>query len=401
MAESDGNSGFTGQDAARGQAVRLAVFYTVLFGAIGVNMPFWPLWLTARGLDAREIGMVLSLGLAMKVITNQLAGHVADRTGRRRPIMMALAFGATLAYGSFWFGHSYGVLAVMSVMFFAFWSPLLPLNENLTMMSVKRHGLNYGRIRLWGSVGFIAASSIAGVVLSGRSPDLVYVMVVSLIGMTFLCTMVLPDLRVARTETRGLTALRVLADRRFVVFLIASALIQASHSAYYAFASLHWKGQGHGEGVIGLLWAEGVLAEIVLFIFAAQALARVGPLGLLLLGGLAGVVRWGLMPFVEALPLIAVLQLLHAFSFGAAHLGAMYFISERIDARLSATAQGLYSSAVMGIALSTATLVSGYLYDASGGLVFLAMAGMSFFGLVVCIALMQSCAKEKTRESET
>ena len=317
----------------RHPGARMAVFYAALFTAIGVNIPFWPIWLSSRGLGPVEIGMIVSLGLAMKVIANPLLGHLADRSGRRRSLMIMLSIGAVAAYASFWFGHSFLMLALISMCFFAFWSPLIPLGENLTMMLVTEHGLDYGRIRLWGSVGFIVASVGAGLILSGRDPDqvpeLIWMMVTGAIVLTSLSCMALPRSTPPRAEARRWTTLQVLSDRRFVVFLVCAALIQASHSAYFAFASLHWKALGHSELIIGLLWGVGVFAEIVLFLYARQAVARIGALGLLLSGAVAGVIRWSLMPVDLPLALLFPLQLLHAFSFGATHLGAMYFIAPK------------------------------------------------------------------------
>ncbi len=375
-------------------AVRLGIFYAALFGVIGINIPFWPIWLSSRGLGPVEIGMVVSLGLAMKVIANPLIGHLADRTGRRRSLMVFLGLGAALAYGSFWFAHSFVMLAFVAMCYFAMWSPLIPLGENLTMLLVSERALDYGRIRLWGSIGFIVASVGAGLVLSGRDPSLIYMMVTGAIVLTALSCLALPASTPERAEVKAWTIGRVLSDRRFVVFLICAALIQASHSAYFAFATLYWKSLGHSELIIGLLWGFGVLAEIVLFVYAKQALARVGAMGLLLLGAAAGVVRWSLMPLDLPLAALFAVQVLHAFTFGAAHLGAMYFIAGQIEQKFSATAQGLYSSAVMGIALSLTTLLSGYLYEHHGALVFFAMAAMSLGGLVICLFMIRYNRKD-------
>jgi PPP family 3-phenylpropionic acid transporter len=190
-----------------------------------------------------------------------------------------------------------------------------------------------------------------------------------------------------RTGPGKLTALIVLADRKFVIFLIAAAMILASHSAFYGFATLHWRSLGHSETMIGLFWAEGTIAEILVFMFAHRLIKHVGALGLMFLGAVAGVIRWTIMAYATSVTDIAAIQLLHGFTFGASHLGAMYYINSHVADHLSATAQGLYSSTVMGLALSGATLVSGYLFDAHGGLVFLAMAGMSMVGLLVLVLL--------------
>ncbi len=383
----------------RFEAQRLAVFYALLFGIIGINIPFWPVWMESRGLNASQIGIALSLGLATKIITNPIIGHFADHTGRRRGLMIFLATGALFAYASFWFGHNFLALTLVTIVYFSFWSPLLPLIEGLTMLGAQKKRYGYGSIRLWGSIGFVVASSVAGLIVAGRSPDVIYLMVVVMLVMLVLAGFALPEIRLAdrtmtRSEPNKLKVLIVLSDRKFVIFLIAAALILASHSAFYGFATLLWRSLGYSETMIGLFWAEGTIAEVLLFMFAHRLMRITGALGLMFLGAVAGIIRWSVMAYATSAVDIAAIQLLHGLTFGASHLGAMYYISSHVADHLSATAQGLYSSTVMGLALSGATLVSGYLFDAHGGLVFLAMAGMSMVGLLVLILLTMTQGKQ-------
>jgi MFS transporter, PPP family, 3-phenylpropionic acid transporter len=173
----------------------------------------------------------------------------------------------------------------------------------------------------------------------------------------------------------------VLADRTFLWMMAAAACAQASHSVYYGFSTLHWRSVGHSDTLIGLLWAEGVVAEIVLFAAAAPLMRRLGPEKMLALASLAGVIRWTVLAWTDWLPVLVVVQALHAFSFGAAHLGAMHFIGRSLPPALSATAQSLYSVAAIGIAVGAATAVSGALYETWGSGAYLAMTGLCVLGL--------------------
>src|SRR5213079_3330303 len=138
-------------------------------------------------------------------------------------------------------------------------------------------------------------------------------------------------------------------DRRFWLFVVSAAALQASHQLYYGFGTLYWRQLGFSDTVIGALWAEGVVAEIVLFWFSRQLVARLGPLGLMALGGVAGILRWSLMGIVPALAAAAVLQLLHALTFGASHLGAMYFMARSVPPGAAASAQSLYAAISAGL----------------------------------------------------
>ncbi len=173
-----------------------------------------------------------------------------------------------------------------------------------------------------------------------------------------------------------------------VGFITAAALIQASHAVYYGFGTLNWKAQGYSENVIGWLWAEGVAAEIVLFAFGARLIRRFGPVRLIALGGLAGALRWSVTGVSDDLLVLIAMQALHGFTFGATHLGAIYFIARRMPQALSASAQGLYSSVVMGLALGAASLAAGKLYALYGSGAYQAMALLAAAGGGVALMLM-------------
>ena len=178
------------------------------------------------------------------------------------------------------------------------------------------------------------------------------------------------------------------------LFITAAALIQASHSVYCGFGTLNWKAQGYSETVIGFLWAEGVIAEIILFAFGAHLVRRLGPAKLILLGGVAGAVRWSVTGTAGGLGVLIIMQALHAFTFAATHLGAIYFISRRVPQAVSASAQSLYSAVVMGLALGLAMLASGNLYSLYGAGAYQAMAVMAALGSIVAVFILRRRATE-------
>jgi PPP family 3-phenylpropionic acid transporter len=143
---------------------------------------------------------------------------------------------------------------------------------------------------------------------------------------------------------------------------------------YYGFGTLHWHNAGLSGSVIGCLWAEGVIAEVVLFAFGSKLIARFGPGRLIACGGIAGAIRWTVLATTTAPLPLAFAQLLHAFTFGASHLGAMHFIMRSIPANISARAQGIYSAVTTGVVPGLAMLVSGQLYQSLGGHAFLVMS---------------------------
>jgi MFS transporter, PPP family, 3-phenylpropionic acid transporter len=166
--------------------------------------------------------------------------------------------------------------------------------------------------------------------------------------------------------------------------------LQASHQVYYGFGTLYWRSLGFSDAVIGALWAEGVVAEIVLFWLGSRLLARLGPLGLMIAGGAAGIVRWGLMGLVPGLWPAFALQLLHALTFGATHLGVMNHLSRTVPPGASASAQALYSGASSGIGSGLVMLGAGALYAAFGGRAYLFMTLLSAIGVLGALRLAKS-----------
>ncbi len=371
----------------RDTAVRLSAFYAATFLVIGVHMPFWPVWLQAQGLGAAEIGIVLAVSVGAKVLGNPIAAHIADRRGERRRPMIVHALLAALSFALFAAVQGFWPVLAVSLLFFLLWPPLLPLSESLTMLAVRRDGLDYGRIRLWGSIAFILGAVGAGQVLARASPAIVFPLVLAALGGVCVAAFLLPDLRPAVARPARTSILYVLRGRGFAVFLAAAAAVQASHAVYYGFATLHWRAAGYDDTLIGGLWALGVIAEILLFAAGDRMVRLAGPAWLIGIGGLAGGLRWAVTGSTTELWALVLVQTLHALSFGAVHLGAIHFIARAVPPELSATAQSLYSSVVMGLGLGLMLFAAGPLYAAVGAQAFHAMALSAMLGAALALWL--------------
>lgn len=362
-------------------AISLAGFYGAVFLVVGLYMPFWPVWLAqARGLDATQIGLILGLTTWITVLSNPVAAHLADRSGRRRPVLVVLALGATLCTAGFAFAHELWALVVVAVALGLFFPPIIPIGENMSLLAIGHRDLHYGRIRLWGSVTFIIASWGGGLWLAGRDIDFVFWLVMASYGTLILACLALPDVRVGPSAANSAPIMALLKQPGFVIFMITGGLIQGSHAAFYGFASVHWYRAGISEFWIGFLWAEGVVAEILLFLASAWLIRRLGFAGLLLIGAGAGVIRWSATALTTDLGALIAIQPLHAFTFAATHLGAMHFIQRYAPPGATATAQSLYSALAIGAVLAAVTMAAGAIYQAEGPVVFLLMAAMALVG---------------------
>ena len=376
-------------------AFRLSLFYAAYFAMGGFMLPFFPVWLEAKGLTAANIGIVIGMATFVRVFSNQIIAHIADRRGTRKPIIIILAVLAVLFFSFYAVAHSFWPILLVTILFSSCWGATQPLGESLTVLTAKQGkanggGFEYGRVRLWGSLTFIVTAVGGGKVLADYSPDaimiLIYAMVVLMVGVALF----LPNTRAGKASGKGFPIAPLLRNKAFLQVLIAAALIQASHAVYYGFGTIHWQRAGISDTVIGVLWAEGVVAEIILFIFGAAVLRRSGPMRLIIIGGLAGILRWIGTGLDDSLPVLFVLQALHGLTFGATHLGVIQFISDKVPDELSATALSLNSAIVMGAAMGLMVMASGHLYGSFGGKAYFFVAGMAGLGALLAYRLRRS-----------
>jgi PPP family 3-phenylpropionic acid transporter len=370
-----------------GHAGRLALFYGAVFAVLGILAPFWPVWLAGRGLDAEEIGIVLAMVLAVRVFANPAIAHIADIMGERRRPIIFLAGASIVAFALYIVADGFWAILIVTALFSAARAGVLPLGESLVMMTTTEHRIDYGRVRLWGSLTFIGGAALTGELLIGRSTEVVYWLSLGALVIAFVACMALPDVRPPAAERSHMPLKALATQPLFVLFMISAALVQGGHAVYYAFSTLHWQAAGHSSFVIGLLWAEGVVAEIILFAISGRVVAAIGPAGLIALGGLAGALRWVVTAETTDLTSLVVVQALHAFTFGATHLGSMYFITRSVPPALTGTAQSLYAAVVGGIGMGLATLASGHLYDSYSGGAFHVMAVMCLVGAILALVL--------------
>ena len=350
-----------------------------------MQVPFLPLWLAAKGLDASTIGMVLSVPMLMRLLAIPLATRIADRHDALRAIIAIASALAMLGYGAM--GLAQGALAVITAFALAsiFYTPLMPLADAYALRGLGALGRAYGPVRLWGSAAFIVGSFAGGLVLDVvPARDLIWLVAAALV-MTASAACTLSPL--APRETSRAKPLRsardLLRDPALLAAMAAASLIQASHAIYYGFSTLDWAAAGLDGSAIGALWALGVVAEIVLFAMSGRL--PVAPTTLILFGAAGAAVRWGAMAFDPPAVLLAPLQCLHGLSFGATHLGALGFIARTAPAEASATAQG-YLAVALGLAMAAAMGVSGVLYARWGSFAYVTMALLAAVGGMLALA---------------
>jgi MFS transporter, PPP family, 3-phenylpropionic acid transporter len=366
-------------------SLRLSLFYAALFVVFGVQIPFWPTWLASRGLSPTAIGTLLAVVQWVRVGNSLLSGIAADRRGESRRIMVGLGLGMLAGLALLLPAQGFFGLMLLSAAAGACLAGLETLGTSTALAAAHAGRIDYGRVRLWGSITFILASLLGGELLEGRDHDIVLHLLIGGAVLVLLVTLARP--RAAAARAAHVAGWRTLMRPRFLAFVAAATLVQGSHAVFYAFGTIHWQDLGLADTTIAALWSEGVIAEVLLFYCGARLLRRLSPLGLLALGGAAGVVRWTVTAFATALPVPAAMQLLHALTFAAAHLGAMHHLVRTVPPGRAVTGQAVLG-ALGGLGMGLITLLAGEVYGAVGSLAYLAMAAIAALGGLSTLALM-------------
>jgi PPP family 3-phenylpropionic acid transporter len=379
----------------RGFALRVSILFAAISVLIGTSLPYLPIWLDWAGLSTREIAVITAAPLLVRVAVTPVIGFAADRAGDHRRFLIALSWAGLAALLALAQSRGFWLILIWTLLFSLAWTTIMPLTETVAMSGVRAAGLDYGRMRLWGSLSFFAATLLGGWVVEGLGPASAIWLVVGGGVLTTLAAHALARpiglgrLKAATSPPRlsPADALGLLRSRAFLLFLLAVGAVQAAHAMFYTFGTLHWRVLGLSAGWAGALWAVSIVCEVGLFAFSRAVLARIGARELILLGAGAAVLRWLIMGFDPPLPLLLPLQVLHGLTFGATHLGAMHFITQTVPEAQAGTAQSLHASVTSGIAMGGAMLISGPLYAAYAGRGYWAMAAIAAIGLAVVLAL--------------
>ncbi len=385
---SDASSAPGATSARGGEAPRLAFAYVALFGMMGLQLPYWPVYLAHRGLDPGELGVVLGVATWARLAA-PWTGSWADRRGMPHRLAAALA-AATLAFtAGFAMTGGFVPLLLLSAATGLALAPVLPLVDGIAVSASAAGRIDYGRVRLWGSAAFVLVTSLGGIALQGRSPSLVLGMLLVGSAALLAATALLPApaARIGSSTPPAGTMLEMLRRPGIRVFLAAIACMQGSHSMLYAFGTRHWQAIGIPESTIGWLWSWGVIVEVGLFAVGQRMVARLHPTGMLLVAGLGGVIRWPLLAWVESVGVVFAVQTLHGATFACMHLGAMNWIRDSIDPPGVQRATGLYVAIGSGVALGLGMPLSGVLFEHYAGNAYHAMGVASFVGLLFALRL--------------
>lgn len=343
--------------------MRLGAGYFMYFGAVGIFAPFWSPYLAARGFTAIEIGLLIALVAAARTVMPIGLGWLADITRRPTRVLQLVSALAVVTFAMFPARSGLAQFAILSLLFGAFWNAVIPLYDAHTLNHLGERSAQYGRVRLWGSVGFIIFSWAGGVLLVSHGYALVPWLALPPMICAFVATLTIAPMRASAglVPVRGLG--EVIRSRAVVLSLVIATLVVMSSGAYYAFFSIWLEMNDYGNAAIGLLWALGVMAEVAIFAAGSSLLSRFSIRSLFVAAAAGSAVRWLIVAFFASNRiLLPASQLLHCLSFAVLHFAIVLTAHREFPPGTQGTGQSLFSSVAYGGGGLLGSLLAGVIW---------------------------------------
>lgn len=368
---------------------RLSAFYFFYFAMLGATAPFLPLYFQHLGFAPARIGELVAIPMLMRCLAPNLWGWLGDRSGQRLRIVRFGALCTLLSFALIFVDQSYAWLALVMALHAFFWHAVLPQFEVITLAHLREQSARYSQVRLWGSIGFIVAVIGLGELFERFSPGLFPAMVVLILAGILLGSLwvpnAVPQARAGQGGEGGFLA--QLLRPGVPAFFLCVALMQLSHGPYYTFLTLHLERLGYERGFIGQMWALGVVAEIVLFLFMARILTRFSVRWVLAASFLLAALRWLLLGnLADHLGVLLFAQLLHAATFGSFHAAAIHFVQRSFGPNQQGQGQALYA-ALAGTGGALGALYAGYSWESLGAAWTFAIASLVALAAAIIIAI--------------
>ncbi|MCI2285556.1 MFS transporter [Colwellia sp. MSW7] len=390
---------------------RLSTSYFFYFAILGLISPYLSVFLDGKGFNSVELGEIFAILTATKIVAPSLWAILADKTGQKLLIIRLGALPALLSFIVLFWLNSYWPISFCLALFSLFWTAILPQLEVFTLTSVRHSSKIYARIRLWGSLGFVALAVFAGQVMEyytqvDASNSIISSFTDAFVlmgGVILLClllsTMVIkPQRMVNKVQQQALAITGKLLEPRFVIFFISGVLLQISFGPYYGFFALFLRDLAYPGFAVGLLISLGVVAEILVFIFASNFFKAFSLKTILIFSLAATALRWFLVAlYADSIWLLAFTQLLHAASFALFHSASMVFISEHFTRCQQSRGQAVYLGGVYGVGGAIGAYVAGVLWlDGLGAsTAFLTASGTVLFAALL-MWFMPAQVKQKS-----
>jgi PPP family 3-phenylpropionic acid transporter len=395
LTRNDGGETTTRPVEDRHAELRLSLLSAAIYCIVGVQLPFFSIWLSARGLDPKQIAAILAIQPVIRIGSTLLASRRADRHGDHRALLIGCA--ASVAAGFAATGLSQGFLAILAAvaMVALAQGPIAPLADGITFGEARRRRelglpqLHYSWVRGWGSVAILVFLAASGPIASLLDVENIIWLIVAVA--VFACLASVGSLIGLCSPGGAFVSARrpePIARPELVALIIISAtLIQGSHSMVNAFGALHWKTQGHSDTFVSFAWVAALFTEVVAFLMAGRWFGGESrAVSFLVVGGIGAVLRWVIMAADPGVVGIFAAQALHGASCAAVQIGPAYLLAELGGKDRLAQSQAWLAASIAG-GNCVLTLWSGTLYETAGEKGYLAMAAAAAIGLLLAVGV--------------
>ena len=364
----------------------ISQYFLGFFFAYGVYLPFWALWFEDQGVAPSDIGILIGAGFATRCVANFVITPRIHKVEHLIPALRWLSLAALIFVGFHFFtGGSFALMLLATVLFNLCCGPIVPLSDAMANYYSRIKLLDYGRTRLWGSIAFIAGSTVVGFLVAEFGTEMIlYTALAGVLFSLVLCMRnpsIMPVTQQEEEATRP-KLMELLREPSVVKFLTLMALIQGSHAAYYSFSAIYWKEAGHSEAIIGYLWSLGVVAEVAVFAFSKRLFSGWTLRTLFVIASIGVMARWGITASTTAIFALVMVQLLHGVTFAMAHIAAIQYIQSEKPSKMVAL-QALYNAIPLGAFIALMTTLSGWGYELWGADIFWFMAAMGVLALFI------------------
>jgi PPP family 3-phenylpropionic acid transporter len=343
----------------------LSIQYFLYFGVLGLFLPYFNLYCYHLGFSGFEIGVLSSVRTLTTALFPMVWGALADRFFIRRPIYILCSFASTAIWALYLLTADFWIMLSITVFYGIFYAPIISFLESFSMDLLGREKTRYGQLRAWGSFAFILIVIVTGRLIDAFSTEIIIIMILagSLLH-AFLSTAIPPA---GGVKTAGFSAnARTLINRRVMVFLFCAFMMLVSHGTYYGFLSIHLENLGFSGSFIGIAWAVASTAEILVMVNSERMLRRFSHEKILIVAFGAAVIRWGILYFATAAPLILFSQILHAMTYGAFHVASILYMDKLTPASAKTLGQAVNNAVTYGFGIMAGFLFNGYFFEIIG-----------------------------------
>lgn len=371
---------------------RLSGFYFLFFLTIGAFMPYWSLYLKSIGMRAEAIGILSAIVVITKIFSSFIWGWIVDHSGKRVQVIRWTSLFSFLTFSLVLFFQDFWSLFIILFIFSIFWSAALPQIEAVTLSHLGEESDSYTVVRIWGSISFIIAVLVLGKFFDQQPIDYLVPVILLTMLLVWIHSLFLVEIPLTYDDTNEASFISILLKPHVIALMAVCFLVQAGHGSYYTFFSIYLEEHHYSNSFIGIAWALGVLAEVLVYIFMHKVIGRFGLHKLMLLVLVLATVRWLLIAFfVDNVYVLLFSQSLHAATFGVYHAVAIQYIHREFKGKHQGRGQALYSSLSFGAGLALGSLISGYLWDYVGSMqTFIFAAILSAVGGIIAKSYLKN-----------